>query len=193
MTNYNTEPEFVQTFVLRELVFAKWLTQTYVRDILISEQTFGVDEMVQVQLIGSDSLKSNDYTYGNRKTRTGRTSVASARAKSAASARFIQSIVTIKGLRLILIPIVALLIYAGLSMMSASAEPESVRPAMGSEATVTVDSGDTLWSIAEGAKPAGMKTVAAVHLIMKRNGLTSSSISSGQRLVLPSKLSDSSR
>ncbi|SFB16627.1 LysM domain-containing protein [Cohnella sp. OV330] len=148
--------------------------------------------MVQVQLIGSDSLKSNDYTYGNRKTGTGRASVDSSRAKSGASARVFQSFVTIKGLRLILIPIVALLIYAGLSMMSASAEPESVRPAMGSESTVTVDSGDTLWSIAEGAKPAGMKTVAAVHLIMKRNGLTSSSISSGQRLVLPAKLSDSS-
>ncbi|MDG0789567.1 LysM peptidoglycan-binding domain-containing protein [Cohnella ginsengisoli] len=100
--------------------------------------------------------------------------------------------VTIKGLRLILIPIVALLIYAGLSMMSASAEPESIRPATAAEATVTVDSGDTLWSIAEDAKPSGMKTVAAVHLIMKRNGLTSSSISSGQRLVLPAKLSDSS-
>lgn len=75
-------------------------------------------------------------------------------------------------------------------MMSASAEPESVRPAAASEATVTVDSGDTLWSIAEAVKPEGMKTVAAVHLIMKRNGLTSSSIVSGQRLVLPVKLSD---
>ncbi|MFC3801260.1 LysM peptidoglycan-binding domain-containing protein [Cohnella sp. GCM10012308] len=146
--------------------------------------------MVQVQLLGSDSMKANEYTYMKMESGTGRAFASSARTRSASSTGILQSIVSFKGLRLILIPIVALLIYAGLSMMTASAEPDSVRPAAASEATVSVDSGDTLWSIAEGAKPAGMKTIAAVHLIMKRNGLTSSTIASGQRLVLPAKLSD---
>ncbi|MFD2332002.1 LysM peptidoglycan-binding domain-containing protein [Cohnella sp. GCM10020058] len=146
--------------------------------------------MVQVQLLGSDSLKANDYTYMKRDSGEGRASASTARVERTALAITFQSIVSFKGLRLFLIPIVALLIYAGLSMMTASAEPDSVRPAAATEATVTVDSGDTLWAIAEGAKPAGMKTIAAVHLIMKRNGLTSSTIASGQRLVLPAKLSD---
>ncbi|MDI4645624.1 LysM peptidoglycan-binding domain-containing protein [Cohnella hashimotonis] len=122
-----------------------------------------------------------------------RTPAPTARAKRTASALSFQSLFSFKGLRLFLIPIVALLIYAGLSMMTASAEPDAVRQAGAYEATVTVDSGDTLWSIAENAKPSRMKTIEAVHLIMKRNGLTSSTIASGQRLVLPAKLSDSIR
>ncbi|WP_217594334.1 LysM peptidoglycan-binding domain-containing protein [Cohnella sp. GbtcB17] len=147
--------------------------------------------MVQVQLLGSESLKSNEFTYMNRKRGTGRDVLSDSRVKRAGLSRLVDTFASVKGLRLILIPLVALMIYAGLSMMSASAEPQSVNPAAKSESTVTVDAGDTLWSIAEAAKPAGMKTVAAVHLIMKRNGLTSSAIASGQRLVLPAKLSAS--
>lgn len=147
--------------------------------------------MVQVQLLGSESLKSNEFTYMNRKRGTERDVLSASRAGRAGLARLVDTFASVKGLRLILIPLVALMIYAGLSMMSASAEPQSVRSAASSEAIVTVDAGDTLWSIAEAAKPAGMKTVAAVHLIMKRNGLTSSAIVSGQRLVLPAKLSAS--
>ncbi|CAI6081296.1 LysM peptidoglycan-binding domain-containing protein [Cohnella sp. JJ-181] len=150
--------------------------------------------MVQVQLIGSErvSLQSrvhsvNAYTY--RKSDEARSSQTPASKRSRTRARTSNSLRSFKLLRLLIIPLVALLLYAGLSMFRASAEPETVRPATAVESVMTVDSGDTLWSIAQDVKPEGMKTGTAVHLIMKRNGLDASALSSGQRLILPAKLS----
>lgn len=132
----------------------------------------------------------NRYTY-NKKRSVGDTGASFRFPEASSAAGSVKTLLTFKFLRLLFIPLVALLLYSGLTMMTASAEPESVRPAAASESTMTVDSGDTLWSIAQDVKPVGMKTGAAVHLIMKRNGLTSSELASGQSLILPAKLSHS--
>jgi len=132
----------------------------------------------------------NRYTY-NKERNVGASGASAGFSGASSAGSSFKALLTFKFLRLLFIPLAALLLYSGLTMMTASAEPESVRPATAAESTMTVDSGDTLWSIAQDVKPDGMKTGAAVHLIMKRNGLTSSSLASGQSLILPAKLSPS--
>ncbi|WP_287021133.1 LysM peptidoglycan-binding domain-containing protein [Cohnella sp.] len=78
-----------------------------------------------------------------------------------------------------------LILFAGFSFLRSFAVTDSVPAADGSEKTVIADAGDTLWSIAAEVKRDGMDTRQAVHRIMKRNGLASASIDSGQRLVIP--------
>ncbi|MEK0313996.1 LysM peptidoglycan-binding domain-containing protein [Cohnella sp. 56] len=146
--------------------------------------------MIQVQLIGSDRSIGTRNSKDNRITYRSSTAFRRQSGHTAASSGK-TTLSSAKLLRLLFIPLAALVLFAGLSMLSASAEPDTVRPAKIGESVVTVDSGDTLWSIAQDVKPFAMKTGAAVHLIMKRNGLSSSSLSSGQSLILPEKLSHS--
>ena len=55
----------------------------------------------------------------------------------------------------------------------------------GGGVTVTVCSGDSLWGLAEEASVPGVPTGDVVSWIMDRNGLDSSLLTPGQRLVVP--------
>ena len=76
-------------------------------------------------------------------------------------------------------------LFAGFSLLRSFAEPESIPEASAVERSVVASSGDTLWSIASDFKKDGMDTRDAVHRIMKRNGLSASSIDDGQKLIIP--------
>jgi len=77
------------------------------------------------------------------------------------------------------------ILFAGFSFMRSYADESVAKPASAEERVVLVDSGDTLWSIAESVKQEGMDTRAVIHQIKKRNDLTSSSLRSGDRLIIP--------
>lgn len=53
------------------------------------------------------------------------------------------------------------------------------------EHVVTVQSGDSLWSIAAETDAAGVPASAVVSWVMERNALPTSELSVGQRLVVP--------
>ncbi|MDB4868284.1 MAG: LysM peptidoglycan-binding protein [Cohnella sp.] len=69
--------------------------------------------------------------------------------------------------------------------MRTFASEQRIEPASASEQVLSVDTGDTLWTLAASVKKDSMDIRDAVHQIMKRNGLTSSALSSGQDLVVP--------
>ncbi len=54
---------------------------------------------------------------------------------------------------------------------------------------ITVQPGDTLWSLARGMRP-GSSTWGTVHLLREANGLTDSVIHPGQVLVLPASTAE---
>lgn len=80
------------------------------------------------------------------------------------------------------------ILFAGFSFMRSFADESAAKPASAEERVVMVDSGDTLWSIAESVKRDGMDTRAVIHQIKKRNDLTSSSLRSGDRLIIPASV-----
>lgn len=147
--------------------------------------------MVHTQLLGSDSMSLRSHTASEaRPAYRGSGQRRFALAKGLAT--FLHTYISpVRLLRLLFVLLAAAVLFAGLSWLSASADPETIRPAAADESVLTVDSGDTLWNIAQDVKPSGMKTGAAVHLIMKRNGLSSSSLAAGQSLIIPARLSAS--
>jgi LysM domain-containing protein len=62
--------------------------------------------------------------------------------------------------------------------------PVHASPARSGETALTVRPGDTLWSIARRVAP-GVDPRVAVQRITERNGLRSSAVLAGQRLILP--------
>lgn len=77
------------------------------------------------------------------------------------------------------------ILFSGLTLMRTFASGEQVEPASASEMVIYADTGDTLWKLAASVKKPSMDTRQAVHLLMKRNQLSSSSIESGQSLIVP--------
>ena len=69
--------------------------------------------------------------------------------------------------------------------MHTSASADRTAPAAAGEVVLSVDSGDTLWEIAKRHMNPSLDTRAAVQSIMERNGLDSSSLRSGQQLIIP--------
>ncbi len=53
------------------------------------------------------------------------------------------------------------------------------------EVTVTADSGDTMWSICESYCPQGMDLRLFIDKVKYENGITNSSLSIGQEIVIP--------
>lgn len=78
-----------------------------------------------------------------------------------------------------------LVLFTGFMLMTSGASEQSPSPASVNEAVVTVASGDTLWGIAAEMKNEGMDTRRAVYAIKQRNGLTGSTLQSGQKLIIP--------
>ena len=78
-----------------------------------------------------------------------------------------------------------LLLFSGFMILSSVASEKAPAPAQVSESVVIVSSGETLWDIASEWKEDGMDTRRAVYAIKKRNGLDSSEVMSGQKLVIP--------
>jgi hypothetical protein len=76
------------------------------------------------------------------------------------------------------------ILFAGFTFMRTFASQDHIEPASASEHVISVDTGDTLWTLAAAVKSPSMDTRDAVHQLMKRNGLTSSSLESGQTLIV---------
>ncbi|WEK55814.1 MAG: LysM peptidoglycan-binding domain-containing protein [Candidatus Cohnella colombiensis] len=79
-----------------------------------------------------------------------------------------------------------LILFSGFTLVRTYASSSEVIPASIDEVVISVDSGDTLWGLASIYKKSSMDTREAVHTLMKRNGLTSSQLSSGQSIIVPS-------
>ena len=83
------------------------------------------------------------------------------------------------------VAIVSVMLISLFLFRSTASEPVSYELA-DNEVFVTVNSGDTLWSIASNHYDYIEDTGYAVYLIKQRNQLTSSTIMPGDQLVLPS-------
>ena len=81
-----------------------------------------------------------------------------------------------------------MILFSGLVFAHTFASSEEGIPASTDEIVISVDSGDTLWELAAEYKKDRMDTRDAVHLLMKRNGLSSSSLYTGQELIVPAKM-----
>ncbi|CAM3865798.1 LysM peptidoglycan-binding domain-containing protein [Cohnella lubricantis] len=93
-----------------------------------------------------------------------------------------------KLLRVLIFAIVFLILFTGLTLMRTSADGSVTPSVTAEEKVVFADTGDTLWGIAEDVKRDGLDTRDAIHRIMERNGLTSSSLRSGDELIIPSSV-----
>jgi Tfp pilus assembly protein FimV len=98
---------------------------------------------------------------------------------------------TVRGRRVLAaaaaLPAVVALSFAVISGGSALASRDSGAPA-GSFATVTVSTGDSLWSIAEEVAPSADPR-DVVDAIVRLNALQGAAISAGQRLAIPAEYS----
>jgi cell division protein YceG involved in septum cleavage len=80
------------------------------------------------------------------------------------------------------------LLFTGFTFMRTFAAQQHVEPVSATEHVISVDTGDTLWSLAASVKRDSMDTREAVDQLMSRNGLTSSSLESGQALIIPESI-----
>lgn len=85
--------------------------------------------------------------------------------------------------------IVSAILFAVLStcflIVVTNALPDTVAEPSGNEIVIAVGSGDTLWGIANRHSDGARDIRYVVHMIKERNGLQSSDILPGQRLILP--------
>lgn len=93
-----------------------------------------------------------------------------------------------KLLRVILFAAILVILFTGITLVRSFADESVEAPVSAQEKIVFADTGDTLWGIAEDVKREGLDTREAVHRIMERNGLVSSSLHSGDRLVIPANV-----
>ena len=93
-----------------------------------------------------------------------------------------------KAARSVFILVAFLILFSGLAFAHTFASSEEGTPARANEIVISVDSGDTLWEVAAEYKKDRMDTRDAVHLLMKRNGLSTSTLHTGQELILPAKI-----
>ena len=76
----------------------------------------------------------------------------------------------------------------GLSFVRSHAAFVEPAPPGPGEMVVIAEPGDSLWNIAVSVKKMETDPRAAVHAIMKRNGLSGPEIRSGQRLIIPESI-----
>jgi len=94
-----------------------------------------------------------------------------------------------RGWRLALVFLLACSIFlTGLSFVRSHAAFVEPAPPGPGEKVVVVESGDSLWKIAVAVKKKETEPRAAVHAIMKRNGLSGPEIRSGQLLIIPESI-----
>jgi hypothetical protein len=80
------------------------------------------------------------------------------------------------------------LLFSGLSFVRTYASGETPAAPKAGERVVYADDGDSLWKIAVSVKREGVDTRAAVHAIMKRNGLAGTDLRIGQKLIIPAHI-----
>ncbi|MBD2847976.1 LysM peptidoglycan-binding domain-containing protein [Paenibacillus sp. IB182496] len=83
---------------------------------------------------------------------------------------------------------VFVLLFAGFFVIQSTAGMEHPEPAGADEQWITVSAGDTLWDIAARVKPAEADIREIVFQLRHRNGLSSSSLQVGQRLIIPTSV-----
>lgn len=94
-----------------------------------------------------------------------------------------------RGWRLVIAFMLACSIFmTGLSFVRSHAAFVEPAPPGPGEKVVIAEPGDSLWNIAVSVKKKETDPRAAVHAIMKRNGLSGPEIRSGQRLIIPESI-----
>jgi hypothetical protein len=81
-----------------------------------------------------------------------------------------------------------LILFSGLTLVRTFASTGEVSPALGEEIVVSIDSGDTLWHLAKTYKKDSIDTRQAIHLILERNGLSTSAVKPGQTIIIPARI-----
>ncbi len=81
-----------------------------------------------------------------------------------------------------------IILFTGFTLMHTSASTSEISPASSEELVVSIDSGDTMWQLAKTYKKDSMDTRQAIHFILKRNGLSSSDVKTGQTLIIPARI-----
>jgi hypothetical protein len=99
--------------------------------------------------------------------------------------------VRIYSLRLAAVAVVFVILFLGFAIMQSHASGTHVEPAGPGEGIYMVSTGDTLWEIANVVEPGGKDRRKVVYDIKVRNGLESSSVKSGQTLIIPETYSHS--
>ncbi|WP_169306552.1 LysM peptidoglycan-binding domain-containing protein [Cohnella pontilimi] len=90
--------------------------------------------------------------------------------------------------RMIFFALAFVLLFTGFTFMRTFASQQHVQPASVTERIISVDAGDTLWTLAASVKKASMDTREAVYELQKRNGLKSVALTSGQVLIVPDSI-----
>lgn len=90
--------------------------------------------------------------------------------------------------RISFIAVILIILFTGVTLVRSFADESAAPIASIEEKVVLVDSGDTLWDIAESVKRKGLDTREAIQRIKERNDLTSSSLRSGDRLIIPASV-----
>lgn len=80
------------------------------------------------------------------------------------------------------------ILFSGFVLVRSFASSDGVAPAAPAESVIYVDTGDTLWSLAEAVKKPEMDTRRAVRLLADRNQLSASSLRAGQSLIVPAEM-----
>lgn len=174
----------------------KLLTQTYVRGTIGSEQAFGVIVMIPTWTISNATHSAN--ITPSRAARPIYTNDVPSRATKAnqLSARAMNVRVRNRSrmwpaARIVFFLLAFALLFGGFTFMRSFASPEQAPPAAAAESVFVVDSGDTLWSVATAVKPSSMDTQRAVHMLVKRNQLQSTTLVAGQMLIIPAEMKPS--
>ena len=91
-------------------------------------------------------------------------------------------------LRIVFIVAILMILFTGVTLVRSFADESAAPTASVEEKVVLVDSGDTLWDIAESVKRKGLDTREAIQRIKERNDLASSALRSGDRLIIPANV-----
>jgi LysM repeat protein len=156
-------------------MFQNLLTGTYVRVTITPEQMFGVNLMVHSWEMASAAPASSIHKSSSIKSRRieGQRSSVTQNWKMARGMFFLFAF---------------LILFSGFALMHTFASSSEVTPATSEELIISVDSGDTLWDLARTYKKDSMDTRQAVHHLLERNGLSSSSVKAGQSLIIPARM-----
>ncbi|MFC5700026.1 LysM peptidoglycan-binding domain-containing protein [Cohnella faecalis] len=142
--------------------------------------------MVHAWVIGSASkMTTNQSAATQQQARSYRKNQSTSLKKAAANRGENATISGIRVVRIVFVLVAFLILFSGFTLVHSFASPNANVPASAEETVVLVDSGDSLWSIASSYKKKEMDTRKAVHHIMKRNGLEESSLTTGQKLIIP--------
>lgn len=145
---------------------------------------FGVSSMVSDWVLASDACANRPPRCDCRSVRGGdgrRTfRIGESRSARTGAGRIV--------LRAALFPVVIGFLLFGLSLVRTYASEEAPAAPKAGERIVYADEGDSLWKIAASVKRESLDTRAAVHAIMKRNGLAEANLGIGQKLIIPAHI-----